>query len=58
MFTLAFLNNINGAFIVVVGILGLLLFGKDVPNLARKLVKGYFRIRYKLRLAADRFGKK
>jgi len=40
---LAFLNNINGTSIFVLGIIGLLLFGKDLPVMARKLAKEYFR---------------
>src|SRR5436190_22481982 len=41
--TLAIFNNINGTTILVLGIIGLLLFGKDLPVMARKLAKEYFR---------------
>ena len=41
--TFAFLNNINASSMFVLGLLGLLLFGKDLPLIARKLAKEYFR---------------
>lgn len=41
--TFAIFNNLNASSIFVLGLMGLLLFGKDLPLIARKLAKEYFR---------------
>ncbi|MEI6232764.1 MAG: hypothetical protein WCT04_06920 [Planctomycetota bacterium] len=40
---LAILNNLNATSIFFLGLVGLLLFGKDLPLIARNLAKEYFR---------------
>jgi len=39
----AILNNLNASSIFLLGLVGLLLFGKDLPLIARNLAKEYFR---------------
>ena len=39
----AILNNLNGTSIFVLALIGLLLFGKELPSMARKAAKQYFR---------------
>ena len=41
--TFAILNNLNGTSIFVLALIGLLLFGKELPSMARKAAKQYFR---------------
>lgn len=41
--TFAILNNLNASSIFVLGLIGLLLFGKDLPLIARKVATEYFR---------------